>query len=119
MTDDYISSMGRMSFDGQGQRSGPLDSVVNIPKIGDFSDFGSFEPDFSGERNLATHEARTDRPAPSSSSLLPYQSSSHQPRQPSMSSMTSVATHRRQASDASFTGSGYTINSGGPKQHMT
>jgi hypothetical protein len=39
--------MGRMSFESQ--KSGPLDSVVNIPKIGDFSDFGSFEPDFSGE----------------------------------------------------------------------
>jgi hypothetical protein len=60
VTDDYVNSMGRMSFEGQGQgqKSGPLDSVVNIPKIGDFSDFGSFEPDFSGESSRRGKNAR-------------------------------------------------------------
>lgn len=120
VTDDYISSMGRMSFESQ--KSGPLDSVVNIPKIGDFSDFGSFEPDFSGE-SMSNHFTEKCVPAMAkisapSSSLLPYQSSGHQPRQPSLSSMTSVGTHRRQASDASFSASGLTMTSGQPKQYM-
>lgn len=112
--------MGRMSFESHKGR--PLDDVVNIPKIGEFSDFGSFEPDFSGvllpQAKLGMIAGTFADNLVPSSSLLPYQKSSHQPRQTSVSSMTSVGTHRRQASDASFTASGLIMTSGQPKQYM-
>lgn len=44
---DYVKSLDNLSINTRGG-SRPLDGVVGIPKIGEFSDFGSFETDFSG-----------------------------------------------------------------------
>jgi len=43
---DYVKSLDSLSINTRGTR--PLDGLVGIPKIGEFSDFGSFETDFSG-----------------------------------------------------------------------
>lgn len=116
---DYLNSMAKMSFDGSG--GGPLDNVPGIPKRGDTSDFGSFGPDFSGMCTLPICSMRMllIKTVPSSSSSLPYQN--HSSRQPSGSSMAAMGAHRRMPSDASITGSTYTINSGGggARQYMT
>jgi len=108
----YVNSLGKMNLGSSGSR--PLDGVGGIPRIGEFSDFGSFETDFSGKFRRNCHADK----AASTNSSLPYQSSGHQPRQPSISSVASGGTHRRMASDASLAGSGYTI-SGGSRQYIT
>jgi hypothetical protein len=42
-----VNSLRKMNLDQSGSR--PLDGVAGIPRLGEFSDFGSFETDFSGE----------------------------------------------------------------------
>jgi len=51
----YVNSLGKMNLGPSGSR--PLDGVGGIPRIGEFSDFGSFETDFSGESRIYTEIA--------------------------------------------------------------